>query len=203
VSCESPLLWPEGWPRCQSPQDSKYRFRRAGQRVGGPDFWSLDAARKSLEVELQRLGATDVIVSSNYKANSFGTMSESKGRPRDQGIAVYFELDGKPMVMAQDEHARAEENLRSLALAVEAMRQLERHGGGTMRQKAFTGFAALPPPPSCWQILGLGKGASEDAIDAAWRAKIRFFRLEFPAGDHPLEPGLNAARDEALRLVRK
>src|SRR5204862_2536341 len=35
---------------------------------------------------------------------------------------------------------------RSLGIAIEAMRAIERHGGGHMMQRSFDGFAQLPPP---------------------------------------------------------
>jgi hypothetical protein len=38
------------------------------------------------------------------------------------------------------------ENMRSLALAIEGMRQVERHGGGFMLERAFTCFLAIAPP---------------------------------------------------------
>ena len=37
-------------------------------------------------------------------------------------------------------------NIRSLALAVKAMRAIERYGGGHMMERSFAGFAQLPPP---------------------------------------------------------
>jgi hypothetical protein len=52
------------------------------------------------------------------------------------------------MTMACDRFDNAAANMRSLGLAIEAMRQLERHGGGAMMEKAFSGFVALPPPIS-------------------------------------------------------
>ena len=88
--------------------------------------------------------------------------------------------------------------MRSLGLAIEAMRQLERHGGGTMMERAFSGFAALPPPRSCWDILGVPVGSSRAVIEKAFRERA-------PAA-HPDRGGsnadmaeLNAARDRALR----
>jgi hypothetical protein len=182
-------------------EGSKYRFARVGSTPGGQrQFWTLAQALTSLETELQRLGAVEVHVSTNYSVNRFGGIREDR-RPADQGVAVYFELKGKPMVMAQDAHQRAEENLRSLALAIEAMRALERHGGGAMMEKAFTGFTALPPPPDPWQVLGLGNGASADAVQSAWKHKIRAVRMDRPAGDHPLEAEINSARDACLKLL--
>ena len=48
--------------------------------------------------------------------------------------------------MAMDRFTSVAGNLRSLTLAIEAMRQLNRHGGGTMMERAFAGFVAIAPP---------------------------------------------------------
>ena len=115
-------------------------------------------------------------------------------------MAIYFSLNGDSMVMARDAFMRGEENIRSLAMAVEALRQLERHGGGTMLKRAFSGFVALPPPDAMttpaqrawWLVLGLDGGANAEAIQAAWKARIRTAteaeRLE-----------INLARDEGMK----
>ncbi len=78
------------------------------------------------------------------------------------------------MVMACDRFDNAAANMRSLGLAIETMRQLERHGGGTMMEKAFTGFVALPATESPWDVLGLKPGASAEEIEKAFRQKAQF-----------------------------
>lgn len=202
MSCEYPLSWPDGWPRTplEEQEDSKYRFRRP---MNGGSFWTLDAAVRALEAEVRKLGGEEIYITSNFRpSRSMGTISEDRGRPKDQGVTVYFQLRNKAVVMAQDSHRRAEENLRSLALAIDALRQLERHGGGTMREKAFSGFAALPPPKTCWQILGLGTGASEEAVQTAWRLLVHKHHLDKPGGSHDAVAEVNRARDEALAFLR-
>jgi hypothetical protein len=65
----------------------------------------------------------------------------------DLGLAIYFVLNGRPLAMACDCFDIAAANMRLPGLAIEAMRRLERHGGGAMMERAFSGFAALPPAP--------------------------------------------------------
>lgn len=189
-----PLAWPDGWPRTPVGQrdDSKGRFRRNGA------FWTFAAARDALGAELDRLGAREVLLSTNFELNLSGQPRADRVRPADQGIAVYFKWKGRPRVMACDMHARAEENMRSVALALEAMRQLERHGGGLMMEKAFAGFTALPAPKRPHEVLGIEPNASPADVQRAWRSRI--------AGAHPDQGGtqgaaaeINAARDAMLR----
>lgn len=202
-----PLHWPDGWPRTppEAREDGRYRFRKPNDRRTRPGdpltrFWTFAEARNSLLTELRLISSGGApIISSNFRSNS-GIPIEEDRRPADQGIAIYFQLNGKPYVMACDRFTRAEENMRSLALALEAMRQLERHGGGFMMERAFEGFSALPPPATCWEILGIQPNASEAEILAAYRRKAMQAHPDQGGSDAAMAE-LNRARDEALRAI--
>lgn len=194
-----PLAWPDGWPRTLPAhrKDGRYHFKRGENRP-----WTFAAARGALYEELGRMGAGRLVVSSNFPLNQSGEPAGNRGRPFDEGIAIYFVRRGKPYVMACDQWMGAEANMRSLALSIAALRTLERHGGGVMLERAFTGFAALPSPKTCWEILGLTPRASFAEVQAAWRKRI--------AGSHPDQGGseaaaaeINAARDQALRDLQR
>lgn len=133
-----PLSWPDGWPRTKP----NYRMR-ISQR-----FWnlSLHKAVTGLYQELSRLGARSIVVSTNVEPRLDGMPRAGQRAPDDPGAAVYFHYLDRPMVMAQDKWVEIEGNIRSLALAIQYLRGLERHGGGHMMERAFHGFSALPPP---------------------------------------------------------
>lgn len=196
-----PLAWPEGWPRtpAHARQDSKYRFTRGS----GIDrrLWTFAAARDGLSDELGRIKARNVVLSTNFELRLDGQPSARAGNPHDQGIAVYFVLKGRPMVMACDMHLRAEENMRSLTLALEAMRQLERHGGGIMTEKAFSGFIALPAPPKPHEILGISAIATAEEIQRAHRIMIRTAHPD-QGGSPDAAAKVNAARDDMLKALQ-
>jgi hypothetical protein len=147
-----------------------------------------------------RLRAANVVVSCNYRHDQYGFPIETEFAPKDQGVAVYFTLNGRALAMACDRYERAAENLRSLGLALEAMRQLERHGGGVMMERAFAGFAALPRPPSCWDVLGVEEGASRADIDRAFRHRAKKAHPDAGGSDHAMAE-LNATRDQALNEI--
>lgn len=133
-----PLAWPDGWPRTpQHHRKSRYQLKA-----------SFDTARRKLYDELKRLGATSAVISCNLALRIDGQhrVDQADTLLADPGVAVYFGLDGKPMVMASDRYDTCAANLRSVGLAIEYLRGLERHGGGHMMARAFGGFAALPPP---------------------------------------------------------
>lgn len=201
----SPLTWPSGWGR--TPPDKR---RRAKFTKGGREL-SVAVGTDRVLFELKSLGVESggFIVSSNLLLRNDGLHRSGQGEPRDPGVAVYWQLKGKPSnVMAIDHYDRVADNLGAIAATLEALRAVARHGGGKILERAFTGFTALPPPittpppRTCWQILGLGENASEEAINAAWRHKISEHHPDAASGNHDKAAELNAARDEALRLAR-
>ena len=120
----------------------------------------------------------------------------------DPGVAVYFTLDGKPLSMERDMYWRVEDNLRSIGLAISAIRAIERHSGSYMMELAFSGFAALPPPPSNdWRsVLGLRQRPSKEDIERAYREKAK--RAHPDTGGTTAEmQRLTDARDAGLREV--
>ena len=75
-----PLAWPDGWTRTR-PQD---REERGGWKKTLKQYYG------SVVQELQRMGATQVVVSSNVAVNERGEPRANEPEPRDTGVAVYF-----------------------------------------------------------------------------------------------------------------
>lgn len=186
-----PLRWPPGWPRHKGAQDSDTRFK-------GPTFhW--DRVYRGLQEEIRRIGGTKIVVSTNQPLRNDGYPYAQQRNISDVGVAVYFMRNGKPMVMAQDRFWSIIGNMRSLTMAIEGLRQMERHGGATMMERAFDGFTALPPPAADWETtLGLqGQTAlNREAIMDAFRAKAREAHAK---GDDVHR--LVLARDKALEEI--
>lgn len=205
-----PLHWPEGWPRTPAGERSAgHQFKQAkwqsSQHHPSGGYMSRGAvtfakARDQLYAELERLGARSAVISTNHPADVRGLPIESKRKVEDDAVAVYFQYRDRPMVMACDRFDNAAANMRSLGLAIEAMRQLERHGGGTMMEKAFAGFSALPPPKSCWAVLGIAPRSTEVEIRRAWRDKMKEAHPDRDGSDAAAAE-LNSARDQALREI--
>lgn len=196
-----PLSWPDGWEKARVRKTSHPFARNL----------TFDKARRSLSDELHRLGAVSPVMSSNIPLRGDGMPYADAARRRmdNPGVAVYFMLKGKRMVMAQDDYWDVAANFRSLALAIEAMRQLERHGGGTMMEKAFYGFAALPPPAGSkprrpwWTVLHYSADPKERELLSLAEVKARYATLAKRL--HPDAGGtaegfteLNQARDDAF-----
>ena len=186
-----PLSWPAGWPRRKKQQDSDRRF-------SGPTYrW--DRVYRGLIEELKRIGGTDIVVSTNQPLRNDGVPYAQLRNINDVGVAVYFKRRNKALVMAQDRFDTIIGNMRSLTMAIEGLRQMERHGGAVMLERAFDGFLALPPAEDCWAILGIerlrGAGA-KPIVMHAFRARVR--------QGHALGEDMDRivkARDQALEQI--
>lgn len=200
-----PLCWPESWPRATS-RDSGSQFVTmeyvTGQSYKSSKPITYHRARKLLLEELGRLHAKGIILSSNIEVRQDGEPRAGEGdrRLKDPGVAVYFAYKGKPMVMATDRYATIAANVRSLGLAIEAMRQLERHGGGTMMERAFAGFTALPAPEGSkpkrpwWEVLRYPVDPAEREFLSVPEIEARYRSLAKKA--HPDQGGTDEAMSE-------
>lgn len=204
-----PLAWPLGWERTpKAKQGSGYNFKQEAWRGSGEHTYKARVpvtfanARDKLYKALDQLRATNAVISSNHPTDARGTPIESKRKIEDEGVAVYFQYRDRPRVMACDRYDTAAANMRSLGLQIDYMRGLERHGGGVMLERAFEGFAALPPPKSCWETLGIAQGSTAEQIKTAWRKLVGEAHPDREGGSGARTAELNAARDEALKQIK-
>lgn len=197
-----PLQWPPGWERTRpTKRQSHSQFKT-----------TFDKARNDLHNQLRLLGARSVVISANIPLRLDGQPRADMGRRRidDPGVAIYFILNGRQMSMARDAYESPHDNLRSLGLAIEGMRSLERHGGGAMMERAFEGFTALPAPSGreakTWRhLLGFPPDAHPTLQDAQKNYRERV-RLVGSDGNPDFDFGildLNRAIAEARKELAK
>jgi len=190
-----PLAWPEGWPRTPMHRRGSSRF---GKNLGFSQV-------RELQRELKLLGASKVVISSNVPIRNDGLpyASESKRRYDDPGVAVYFMLKGKQLSMARDKYYTPWENIRSLVLTIDGLRSMERHGGSTMMDRAFSGFTALPKPGGAewWEVLQVPRASSRAIVEVKFRELARERHPDQGGSDDQMAE-LNRARAQALQEVR-
>ncbi|USU12766.1 DnaJ domain-containing protein [Sphingomonadaceae bacterium OTU29THOMA1] len=164
-----PLRWPEGRPR--SREHAPALFRDGGSRM------TLTTARKRLKQQVgamtkprQNWRVVNMVLSTNIRFTASGARDQNVSRrdPPDPGVAFYFDLDKKPHVLACDRWDTVADNIAAIAAHIDALRGQERWGVADLRQ-AFAGHVALPAPPHWSEILGVGRGASADVIQSAYR----------------------------------
>jgi hypothetical protein len=205
-----PLAWPEGWPRTRNRKSAAFGKTERVHSANGPHSWnqkkklSIADGTKRVQSELEKLGVRnvrdDTIISTNLRLNLSGLPRGDQGEPGDPGVAVYWQMPGKPMrVMAIDAYTRVADNLAAIAATLEAMRAIERHGGAQILDRAFTGFLALPSSGPAWHVvLGVQPNATPAEINAAYRRKAAEKHPD-TGGSHAAMAELNVARDEGLR----
>jgi hypothetical protein len=189
-----PLSWPPGWKRCKPGE-----ARRSKYEV------SLESAYEQLLQSLQRMGARDVVVSTNLPLRRDGLRPymSNVSEPMDRGAAVYWVKDKAPRVMACDHWLTVRENVRAVGLTLEALRAIERAGATELLERAYTGFTALPASTRRhWSdILNLTREAALADIESAYRAAVKQLAHTHPdlGGDSEPWIALNTARDEARK----
>jgi hypothetical protein len=188
-----PLQWPTGRPRTKHPEPSRFQVD------------SLDKARRNLHLELRRLGAEHVVISTNRPTRNDGEFRAGSKEPDDAGVAVYFTLHGRPLCFACDRWQWMLDNLHAIALTIAALRGIDRWGVGEALDRAFAGFQALPAPAvqRAWhQVLGVSPEAGADAIRAARTRLAQRYHPDKggPEASHERMAEVNAAAEEGLRL---
>ena len=186
-----PLHWPAGRLRTPAARRRAALFRDDKKRM------SISAAFDRLQDQLDRLGATGIILSTNLELRVDGVPRADRAPPADTGVALFFQLHGKDTVLACDRWDRVADNIAAIAAHIDALRGMDRWGVGSIEQ-AFAGYQTLPAPEQWWQVLGVGSQATRAEVEIAYR------RLAPSA--HPDTGGstgamarLNAARDDGLR----
>jgi len=208
-----PLSWPLGWPR--TPDGSRKPTRFTGTSYGtyssGGSYrrsreLTIAEARNRLDGELERLGARDVLLSTNVELTTYGEPRSGRRPPQDPGVAVYFRLNGKDRVLACDRWTSVAGNIAAIAAHVECIRGIDRYGVGTLDQ-AFAGYDALPPPGPAkrsWRdVLGLADQVTpitREKISDAYRFKAQTAHPD-RGGSHDAMAELNEAREQALKEI--
>lgn len=205
-----PLSWPDGWPRTRHRERSNFDLGR-----GFP------AARDGAFYQLSMMHASHVVITSNLPTNASGKpYTSSQGNIPDPGIAVWWVQRGEERVIACDRWLSATENMRAIEKSLEAMRGLSRWGATQIVERAFAGFAALPPPSGPeiiptpklehWRdifdmrgpVEGMSKRDQIAVVRARHRDRIKAAHPD--AGGSEIEAmKLNAALDVAIAELSK
>src|SRR5882757_2390972 len=119
--CKIPLKWPDNTPR--TPVRKRALFTQNKQQL------SPTRALDRLDAELRRLGVTDsdsqVIVMTNMKPAMRGMTISDQSQPRDPGVVVHWDVDGKERTMAVDIYDRTADNIAAIAAVLEYLRGVE------------------------------------------------------------------------------
>ena len=196
-----PLQWPSDWKRT-APTER----RRAAYKV--TDGQCL----KSLEAELRRIGASNIVISTNIQTKPNGLPYVNQpGVIEDPGVAVYYSTqDFKDRVIAGDKWQRVYHNAYAIAKALEALRAVERSGATQILDRIFSAFGALPAAEAApktrawWDVLQLTRSAIDQGVIDLPMLEARYRTLAKRA--HPDAggaPGAMAELNEAMAAARR
>lgn len=141
-----PLSWPVGWQRTPRHKRRRASFTSRGAAI---TVW---AAIQRLQGELDRLGARDLVLSTNLRTRLDGLPYSDQKTPDDPGVAVYFRMKQQDRCLACDTWDTVAGNIAALAAHIDALRRIDRYGVGTIEQ-AFAGYTALPAPAANWRLI--------------------------------------------------
>lgn len=181
-----PLFWPSSIPR-------------TAMRMRPREGIGMSAAVWALHDSLSLFGresgcpVTEVVISSNV---CIGTP-----RPKDPGVALYFQWDGAQRCIAVDRYRLPEANVRAVYHVIEARRAELRDCGLEVVRASFLGAAALPPPMDWRDVLGLDAGPVSDiaAVERAFKERARSAHPDMTGGSNAEMVRLLAAREQARR----
>lgn len=201
-----PLQWPANRPRKINRKRATFGKKVSNGRWTETKDLTVADALSRLQDELDRVGARHPVVSTNLETRLDGLPRSGQSEPCDPGVALYFQLDGQPHCMPCDTYDRVADNIAAIAKHIEATRAIDRFGVASVREM-FTGFQALPAPGAAesqlwWKVLRIERDASEEAIQTAYRKRAAEVHPDKPGGSAAAMAELNAARDEAIRIVR-
>ncbi len=143
-----PLSWPVTRKRTSAFNRRSANFhRRVSQEGGWKRKTGLTVAdsRDRLLSELESLGGSKIIISTNLQLLNNGLPRSTQREPDDPGAAVYFEMIRQPHCLSCDVWDRCADNLAAIAKHIEAMRGQLRWGVADVATM-FSGFKALPGP---------------------------------------------------------
>lgn len=125
-----------------------------------------------------------------------GDLWRLDGRPRAHAVAehpgVIFSLDSKhgPLSYPCDTFTAWQDNLRAIALALEALRKVDRYGV-TKRGEQYRGFLALEGATA----MPAGFATADEALE--WLATFTTWAPTFPGGEVPPRAVLRRAQAKA------
>lgn len=183
-----PLAWPPGWPRTSSRSKGAYRTGMAG-------------ALKNLRAELRLLCGDKAVATLVLSSN----VSLGVDNPADPGVVAYFTWEGEAFAIPNDRWLLPEHNVQAIALTIEAMRAMERHGSKHMIKASFRGFTALPAATAGqmdWRkVLGITPNGnpSREQLEGRRRYLALKAHPDVPGGSTEAMAAINEAFDQAVK----
>ena len=123
--------------------------RKPSERKRSQFAASWQSTLELLDTELSAIGARGVVIQAYYRREDLRLdgMPRAGIAPSAPGVIITFKAKGGDLSFPCDTFDRWNDNLRAIALALEALRRIERYGV-TRRNEQYKGWAKLPAAPA-------------------------------------------------------
>lgn len=101
-----------------------------------------------LDEEIAKLGGHDIVVQAGYRNDQIRNDGWPYGKavPLHPGVVVtFYDRKNRPLSFPCDTYATIDDNMRAIALSLEALRAVDRYGV-TRRDEQYMGFKAIEAP---------------------------------------------------------
>lgn len=122
------------------------------QRPHSPFQASYNSTMELLEREARMLSAGKVVIELALRETDLRVDGKpyASAKTDHPGVTVALNSKHGPLKYTADKYATWQENLRAIALGLEALRKVDRYGM-TSRGEQYTGWKALPPAESMYE----------------------------------------------------
>jgi len=184
-----------GWPGERTRNRQRARFNAKFNRT-------LD----DLQRELAQLQARQVVIQIDANASEIRRdgMLRSDAKVKGPGVVLSFNSKHGPLSYPCDTYHDWQDNLRAIALALGALRAVDRYGV-TKRAEQYKGWQKLPAPPDQALTLPEASGVIEAIIGTRvdWREPYQSNAIRrCEQMTHPDLPGGDATRFKRVQTAR-
>lgn len=184
------------------PVSDRTNFAGKHQRSQFDAAWP--ATEKLLLREVRHLGGRDLVVEVDVAESDIRLDGRirANARPTSPGVRVAFESIHGPLTYATDRFSTWQDNVRAIALGLEALRRVDRYGI-TKRGEQYAGWKALPggsdsdsshmTSDDAWAIIGsfgdrpiAEQRQAPNGLKAAYRRARAFSHPDRHGGDRTL-----------------
>jgi len=188
------------WPKVPTPRAKQ---RDAAFRASYSDTLDL------LEYELGRLNARDIIVQAYFTLDQIRNdgWPRSSANPSQPGVIVTCQTPKGPLSFPCDTYRTFDDNLRAIALSLQALRAVDRYGV-TQHAEQYKGFTPLPsaetvmsPADAAHFIMVNQNGSGPNAVSMnSILTDARVFAEAYRSAARKVHPDAGGTHDLFVRL---